>query len=236
MINRLLMSGLAALAAVGLTATPASAAPPNCAGVRASEHTTQDGEYTIFPLGRPGPVITVFCYGMRGTPKEYLSLRHTGSGQNFAQYTAGGAAPGTNVVTRYTKVRLDPTPVSVQPFVFRVNIADQTFSRSTGRLLHGPDEVTSMPYAIGFDCAASGSATGRAQLDLRGTLFRVVNTFRVQGFHPAGRAAVGSNGQVARITGGGFCGWNAPAETFNPYNTNPLGDPNGGWDLRLALL
>lgn len=77
---------------------------------------------------------------MAGTPREYLDLAATGENQNFSQYTAGGASPGTNI---------DPTTLTV-------DVGDLTFATSTGKLQHssvtrGPSSpyVTSMPYEAG---------------------------------------------------------------------------------------
>jgi hypothetical protein len=171
----------------------------------------------------------------------YLTLPHSGAGSNFAQYTAGGASHGTTVVTTYSAIRIDPIPVRVRPLTFLANIADQTFATSTGLVCHSTTapcapshQVTSMPYGVAADCAGPGGATGRANIDLRGTPFSVVNTFSIQGFEPGGTTAFSSS-QVVNLTGGGFCGWNAPAPISNPFNTSPLQDARGGWDLMLTL-
>jgi hypothetical protein len=173
----------------------------------------------------------------------YLVLPNTGGSSNFSQYTSGGASPGTTVVTHYTALRIDPNPVQQVPLTYRINIADQTFSTSTGQLCHSSSAspcpsgqaVTSMPYGVAMDCAGSGSASGSANLDLRGTPFAIVNTFSTQGSNPGGSPTF-SGPQVANVTGGGYCGWNASASTYNPYNKNPLSDSNAGWDLQLALM
>jgi hypothetical protein len=70
---------------------------------------------------------------------------------------------------------------------------------------------------------------------LTSTKLAVLHTFSIQGFIPGGATTFGSNDQVVNLTGGGFCGWNAPATTFNPFNTNPLSDANQGYDLQLKL-
>jgi hypothetical protein len=159
---------------------------------------------------------------MAGTPREYLTLLQTGPSSNFAQYTAGGASPGTDVVTNYTRTRLDPATLLV-------DISDQTFASSTGSLLHSETvPVTSMPYGVAMDCEGAGSSTGRANVDLRGLPFKVTDTWVVGGFEASGTTNLTSNNQVVSVTGGGFCGWNAPALIYNPFNTN------GGFDLQLA--
>jgi hypothetical protein len=246
MLERLLVVAALALTAVTLTPVAAGAsllAPATCAEVKAGNPSATDGTFSIFPAGPLGPLLSVFCHDMAGTPTEFLSLAHTESGHNFAQYTAGGASPGTSVVTRYTKIRFDPIPIKLLPLTFRVNIADQTFTMSSGQLCHSHQLagcpagqlVNSMPYAVAMDCIGSGSHAGLGNLDLRGTLFNVVNTFTVQSFLGTGSATF-STPQLVDLTGGGFCGWIAPATTFNPINTNPLSDANGGFDLQITLL
>jgi hypothetical protein len=121
--------------------------------------------------------------------------------------------------------------VRLDPVTLLVNIADQTFATSTGSLNHpGGTLVTSMPYGVAFACIAPGDAAGLANIDLTGTPFAVVNTFSVQGAAPAGSTTVSNDDRVVNLTGGGFCGWNAPASLFNPFNTN------AGFNLQLAFI
>ncbi|MGH3796620.1 MAG: GON domain-containing protein [Pseudonocardiaceae bacterium] len=210
----------------------------SCAAIKAVNPSAVDGNYTL-AIGTAQ--VPVYCSNMGGNPWEYLPLQKTGEGQNFSQYTAGGASPGTSVVTHYTKLRFDPHPVSFNPLIFRVNIADQKFATSTGQLCHSASGacpagslVTAMPYAVAMDCLGSGSPGGKGNLDLSGLPFDVVNTFAVQSFGGTGSATY-VNPQVVNLAAGGYCGWIAPAMTYNPINQNPLGDANGGWDLQLQF-
>jgi len=188
----------------------ALAAPPaSCADIHASSPSSPDGTYTIYPNGMQ---FQVYCSGMSTAPTEYLNLVNTGSGANFSEYAAGGVSPGTNVVTKYTKVRLNPSNLLV-------NIGDQTFATSTGSLLHsGSISVTSMPYGTAMACIGAGNAAGLANIDLTGTPFTVNDTFLTQGSSPAGGAVFSSSNHVVNITGGGFCGWTVPEGGFNPFN------------------
>ncbi|HSV66887.1 MAG TPA: GON domain-containing protein [Mycobacteriales bacterium] len=240
-----------AIAATFLTpAAPASAGllgPASCADIKASNPAATDGAYSILAgglgglIGGLGQLLPVYCTDMAGEPKAYLSLPNTGPGHNYSQYLAGGASRGTTVVTSYSAIRFDPVPVSYFPLTFRANIADQTFSRSTGQLCHssGPpcpgNVVTSMPYGVAFDCISPGSSAGRANIDLTGTPFYVVDTFVVRSFRGSGKATFNSP-QNVDLAGGGYCGWIAPADIYNPSNDSPKNDANGGWDLRLTLL
>jgi hypothetical protein len=204
----------------GADTAAAQSALASCLAIRTANPTAADGNYTISINGR---FLPVFCANMVTAPAEYINLVNTGGDFNFGQYTAGGAAPGSNVRTSYTRVRLDPATLLV-------NIADQTFSTSTGSLNQGPDLVTSMPYGVAFACIAPFNAAGVANIDLTGTTLAVVDTFSVQGFLPAGSTTVSNNNQVVALTGGGFCGWNAPAPLFNPFNTN------AGFNLQLTFI
>jgi len=170
-----------------------------------------------------------------GSSTVFLMLQRTGAGENFSQYTVGGTITGTNVVTSYRALRLDPTPASLNPLTFRVNIADQTFATTTGSgCCVGPEPIKSMPYGVAADCNTPGSASGVANIDLTGTGFMVASGFAVQGFAADG-SMIKLTPQIVDLSGGGFCGWNSPQNVFNPINTDPLNDPNGGFDLLISL-
>ena len=202
-----------------------AAAPANCSDVKAANPSAADGAYQIV---LDGAALTVYCADMSSTPQEYISLAMTAAGENFSHYTAGGDATGTDVRTSYTKLRINPVPVSTSPLTVAVDIADETFSSTTGSLSQGSTPVTSMPYAIAMACTDAFVDSGIANLDLRGTPFTIVNTFQDGGFLAAGTATVVSP-QVVNLTGGGFCGWEAPAAEFNPFNMN------AGYDLQLEV-
>ena len=199
--------------AAGTYTPQASNLLASCQEIRAANPIAADGDYAI---NANGNVFTVYCHDMAGAPREYLTLFYTGTDQNFSQYTAGGASPGTDVRTRYDKIRLDPVNL-------KVDISDQTFAQSTGQLNHGGAvQVTSMSYAIAMDCVDWNSQLGLANIDLRGTPFTVTDTFEGNGFQHAGSATKSANDQVVDITGGGYCGWWAPVPAPSPaYNQLP---------------
>jgi hypothetical protein len=248
-MRRLLAAMVITIAAATLTPSPATAAtaatgapasllaPSSCAAIKAANPAATDGTYAILPAGLLGGLLggllNVFCGDMATSPKEYITLAHTGPGQNFSEYAAGGASDGTNVVTRYTKIRFNPVPISLTPITFEANDADETYSTSTGTLCHsealpcsGGLLVTSMPYGVAAGC--DSSANGSANIDFGGTPFDVVNSFGVGGFEASGTATAVSR-QVINATGGGFCGWNSISHVYQPYNFT------GGWDLHLTL-
>lgn len=176
----------------------------NCAAVKQLLPLAQDGQYTLF-TGRF--VLGVYCHDMAGTPREYLDLANVGGTVNFSQYTAGVFAPGTNVRTTFTKVRVDPATLTV-------DTGDLTFSVSTGQLLHGGAPVTAMAYAAAMSC--DNTASGLGNVELHGTAFEVDDTFAVAGFLADGTVTISPDGQTVALTGGGACGWTAPVPTNNP--------------------
>jgi GON domain-containing protein len=223
--TRILVLGFAiSIPPLVLTAPAAwGALPTRCLDIQIASPGAPDGTYLIFPSGQP---FQVYCKGMAtSSPAEYLTLAQTGAGQNYSQYTAGGYSPGTSVVTSYTKVRLDPATLLV-------NIADQTFSSSTGSLYHtGVIPVTSMPYGTAMSC--DWTASGVANIDLRGTPFKVIDPFEVGGYGQSGTTNKTNSDQVVSLTGGGACGWNtsqSPGGTVNPFNAT------GTFQLNLAVV
>ena len=203
-----------------------NAVPESCGDAQSLYDTTRNGRYLIHPDG--GQEFSVDCEGMIDTAKDYLSLDigHVGPGFNFGSYKAGGAANGTDVVTGFTKVRINPANLTV-------DIGDRLFATSSGTLTHpdggGSSVVTSMSYATAMGC--DGTANGSANIDLRGTPFAVDDTF-IPGDADVGASAFTFQNQVVNITGGGFCGWNSPdPDAYNPFNPSP-----GNYSLKLSYL
>ncbi|WP_253992414.1 Vps62-related protein [Myxococcus qinghaiensis] len=180
-------------------------APPreeSCLDIQQARPSAPDGEYTLYVMGNPDWPWRVYCHGMTGAPKEYLPLQERTLFSNFSQYTAGDASPGTNVRTRYSKLRINP-------HTREVDTSDTTFATSTGQLLHANQPVTSMPFATAMSC--DWGDTGRANIDLRGTPFRVApDAFVVSGWEQVGSQVYGFADQVVSLKGGGYCGSNAP--------------------------
>jgi hypothetical protein len=199
-------------------APPPPTPPATCADIHAANPAAPDGNYTLVDGGKAVPV---YCFDMAGTPREYLNLANTGTNTNFSQYTAGGASPGTNVRTTFTKLRIDPATLTV-------DIGDLTFATSTGSLNHGGTPVTSMPYGVAMSC--TDAADGVGNIDLTGTPFSVTDGFNVGGFDASGTAIPSPDNKVIDLTGGGFCGWITPnPPMFNPFNPQP-----GNFVLTLA--
>jgi hypothetical protein len=185
--------------------------PASCLDIRSSNPNAGDGNYVLNIGHDPAKPWTAFCYHMATSPAEYLTLQNTSASANFSQYTAGGAVSGSNVRTSYRKVRIDPATLLV-------DISDQTFSTSSGQLIHGGEAVTSMPFGVAMSCDDSPSGVGN--IDLTGTPFEVAaDEFLVGGADSSGSAVYSSNNRVVNLSGGGYCGWIcASPATFNPFN------------------
>jgi hypothetical protein len=195
------------VAATVFVAAPATATPvplpSSCAEISASVPLAADGNYLLITDSR---LVPVYCYDMDGYPREYVTLNNL----NFSKYTAGGASPGTDVRTTFTKVRVDPETLTV-------DIADLTFASSTGQLHHSSDVVSSMPYGVAMSCTFGPDGTGR--VDLGGTAFVLADTFVLGGAAAQGGAVTSPDGRTADLAGGGYCGWLNPAPVlYNPYN------------------
>jgi hypothetical protein len=201
-----------------------------------SASTPASGAASCAALKANHPRASLRCVSTAGgSASLFLVLQRTGPGLNFSQFTVGGTSTGTSVVTSYTALRLDPTPASLDPVTYRVNIADQTFATSTGGgCCVGTEAITSMPYGVAADCGAPGSSLGVADIDLTGTGFVIASGFAVQGFDAAG-AIIELTPQIVALSGGGLCGWNAPLGVSSPINTDALNDPKGGFDLLISL-
>ncbi|MES9543045.1 GON domain-containing protein [Actinomadura sp. NPDC000600] len=195
--------------------TQAAALFQSCQQIRQHVPSAPNGIYLLYNGQK---LFTVYCADMATAPKEYVILARTGQSVNYSQYTAGGGSPGTNVRTRFTRLRLDPA-------TFTVDIGDLKYASSTGSLQHGgATTVTSMPYAVAMSCTSAPD--GRANIDLRNTALKVDNTFGTRGLGATGTADIDPTAQVVNLQGGGFCGWIMPTPVrYNPFNPSP-GMPN----------
>lgn len=194
--------------------------------VRRANPGAADGEYMLYVGGDAGRPWRAWCRDMGGTPAEFLTFATTGGGANYAQHTAGGYRPGTNVRTTYQRVRIDPGTLFV-------HIGDQTFATSTGRTEPGTaPTVTSMPFAVAMDCVDGMVRRGAANVDLRGTPFAVAaDAFVATGNSAGGSATYAARNQVVDLVGGGACGWIAPRSApYDPVNMT------GGFNLPLLYV
>jgi hypothetical protein len=203
-------AAVAIMASADLAPSPDMAtAPTSCTAAGAGN----DVDVVLYIGGDQAKPWTAFCHA----DKEYLSVPSSAM-QNFSQYTAGGATPGTNIVTQYSKIRIDPVSL-------KVDVTDTTFATSTGFVSQWP---SSMTYATAVDCMANSLANGVGHVDLTGTPFAVaVDSFHLGGDNSLGVATYSNSNQIVSITGGGSCGWNAPS------GVTP-NSPAAGWSLQLT--
>jgi hypothetical protein len=200
--------------------------PATCADIVAASATPPpDGTYTLYVGANAAKPWTAYCRNMSTTPLEYLTLPTPAN--NVSQFTTGGAASGTNVVTTYSRVRL-------QVDVLAIDGRDETYATTTGSLAQEGNcsvpSVASMAYGSAMSC--DSTASGTASIDLTGTPFAVMTgQFDGGGYEPVGSATYSQSNQVVRITGGGDCGWFGPgAAPVDPANGGTYTGPSDAGD------
>lgn len=176
-----------------------------CRELRDADPYNVDGDYEIVVDGHS---MIVTCVDMHASPKEYLTLTNIDGDANASAYGTGQNTSSPAVKTQYTKVRFDASDLTV-------DVTDRRFSASNGGWAEfGWSYHYSWNYAHAADCHSDWSHTGRANIDLTGTPFAVErDQFVVSGYNPAGTTTFSAGDQVVELTGGGYCGDNAP-ESF----------------------
>lgn len=208
-------------------AEPVAHAPVrSCRALAARSEQYRDGRYWLQLQGKS---VQLYCHDMAGTPREYLELPR-GNCSEYASHTQGVTR---RVQTCFDKVRIDPETL-------RVDVSDLTFSttRKEGRITHDQQVVDAMPFATAMACDAPERPVGRASITLTGTGFAAVDTFKAQGYLAQGGARQQGNGQKWQLQGGGYCGWIAPGDVYNPHysaNWNPF-QPGTGFLLQLRVV
>lgn len=212
-------------------------APQTCAEVAAKTPGFAGGvDVELFVGGDPAKRWTAYCQAVGGQYREFLTVNPQ---ENDSQYTAGGQAIGQNVVTRFSKIRVDPVEL-------KVFIGDKSFANSNGATLQhpqspGPDDtVSSMPYAVAMNCRFTNGQGGQpnpgiAHVDLTGTRFSVNRAFTTGGSGDA-LGNTSGNDQSFTVLGQGSCGWNAPSgtTTYNPFNDRVPADSSNWLQLRYS--
>lgn len=190
----------------------------SCAEVKALNPAAGDGQYTL-ALG--GQTANVYCADMAGTPAEYISLAVTGGTNNYAMFEGDHVdhryryylIRGTDAITHYNKVRIDPTTLVVDQ-------RDLRFAVITSEGVNGYDWSNpsfkpvpkTMPYGTAGDCYNMGSARGTGNVNLTGTDFALADTtqFAVDGWAANGSINIDAGRQVVNLVGGGWCGGAGP--------------------------
>ena len=148
---------------------PPSFTPETCDDVTARDAAAPDGDYTLYIQGQASLPWPAYCHDMSGSPREFLTLPQ-GAGKNTAMHAASATSPGTDVVTVYKRVRIDPVALTI-------DIGDTTFATSTGTLEHDGKLVTSMPFGVAMTCGGKASAN----IDVAGTPFYPADNFPLVG-------------------------------------------------------
>jgi hypothetical protein len=203
------------------TPTPTPIAfPQSCRELATSDPAAKDGEHTLYLSNDEQHPWAAYCVDMGRTAKDYLTLPNSNGG-TWSMYRAGGAAPGTDVETRFDKVRIDP-------ITLKLDISDQTFAVSTGSLTDvSGAQVTSMPLGVAMSC---GGGSANANVDVGGTPFVLANTFSLAGdLGNTGYAGLWPSGQVIEMWADGNCGWIAPDRAASP----PM-NASGGFLISLS--
>ncbi len=187
----------------------------SCQEIKVNKPSSEDGVYQIDPDGEgDNQPFEVYCHNMNTEePKEYLELKQTGENYNYSLYKSGGARTGEDVITHYSKIRINPKTLIV-------DIGDKTFSSSTGQLYYrGNPTESSGGYGIAWDCITYYSSEGKANIDLTGTQFKIDDNIIFDPTIPGhswkgnGTSLFEQNRQVVNTTGGGYCGGNIPKYT-----------------------
>jgi hypothetical protein len=199
----------------------------NCVEVKARLATSADGLYWIDPdLGGPSyRPFQVFCAGMATpAPEEFLELARTSHpaeepAANFTTYVTGPVHASWTcdcgvVTSLYSKLRIDPITLTVT-----ARSAFAVFASTTqlACLMSKPGCPGMSAYATAQSCNGNFDASGRGNVDLRGTPFHVAGTDlsmfkRAEdwnaswGFTSAGGAEIDETRKLVTLTGGGDCG------------------------------
>jgi serine/threonine protein kinase len=198
----------------------ASGIPRSCTdALRAGR--SSDGIVKIDPDGA-GPIrpFDVYCAGMgdgpgSDLPREYLTLAHgeaTGEPDaNATRYVWGGSCGCPDLVLRFTRVRLDPRAMTVDPS----DNAFATYNREQLCEAHDRNhcgERTKLAWGSPGSCRGPDDTSGSASIDLRGTPFALAPSVRfvAAGFGANGTATLSKDRKTASVVGGGQCGRMVP--------------------------
>jgi hypothetical protein len=170
--------------------------PQTCDDVAGSAGET----VTLYVAGDTSKPWAAYCApNDAGPPLEYLTLQSPSN--NFSSYAAGGASPGTTVLTQWSKIRFVVALQEVDGF-------DYTYATSSGEVASTPPS-SAMPFASAYSC--DGKADATASINLAGTGLAVApGAFVVNGYASSGAAVYSIGNEVVSITGGGFCGGCVP--------------------------
>jgi hypothetical protein len=179
-----------------------NAYPRTCAeAARGAE--AADGRYKLYVDNDPSKPWGAYCADV-GTsqPKEYLPVSDPNTGGNVSVYRAGGRTSGTDVVTVYDMLRVDPIALTI-------DTNDKTFAVSHGSLTDPNGEtISSLQLGVAMTC---GGGYSWANVSTIGTPFTLTNQFALGGDPGVtGHAGLWPDNKVVEIWADGDCGWVAP--------------------------
>jgi hypothetical protein len=203
--------------------------------VLAANPTAIDGDFVVYHGGDPTKPWPAYCDNMSVLPAEFLTLPTPNIFEDWSQILADPGNPREPKLMTFSRVRIDPAS-------FVVNVSDLTFAIRSGDLTE--DGVYDPVYASVASCKKNHGqgSLGTGAIDLRGTPFRVDDTFDNWGYCSSTAIAVSSeSGQVVELVGDGQCGWTAPVARAKFFGDvcwrippDPTQDPN--WSLQLAFV
>ncbi len=185
--------------------------PATCADIRTQHPNAGDGEYTLFVAGDGRFPLTLYCHDMRTNPREYLTLPNSSANYALIAYPEGA------LITRYAKIRLNPTSLVV-------DVTDYTFTTTQepvpGYIPISPDNLASYPvlhsnyaHALGCNRGIASAPAGAAAIDLSGTPLALAEFVQ---FAASGTAVVSASADIspdhqrATLNANGRCGLMAP--------------------------
>ena len=170
----------------------------SCQEIVNSGFSKGDGNYIIDSDGTgENPSFEVYCYEMDSVPKEYLNLVHTDDQSNFS-YHGGYNDNKRKTFTRFKRIRINPTSLEI-------DLNDTTFT-DVEQLDDG--EAGLLSYGKAYCCASINDDCGSANVNLKGTPFRLAIidiTCGGWGFSE-GTKNISPDKQEVYFTGGGYCG------------------------------
>jgi hypothetical protein len=176
---------------------------PACAqDILAAYPEAKDGEYDIWLGGDGMKRVKLYCRMSDGA-KEYLTLTQPNTSMMKGD-NVGGAYPGytgTDVITRWERIRLDP-------HTLEVGLTDFFGSTSVG----GPTKhCTQVSFGLACQCGGDAADFAYGNVDISGTpfVFHPSVTFGIiSAYQDAGKMISGGTGKTAAYAAKGRCsGW-----------------------------
>ena len=188
----------------------------SCKNVKMINSAARDGEYELW-YPRNSTFLKIFCHNITGAPTEYLTLP-AGGATNYVYKGGPSNSPtwGKSCRGEFSKVRL----LLTNPL--RILRSDTTFMTTdepdcSPLLRNNGDPTQINGYGGAGGCSGIGTSTGKFQIDLSGTFYRVRSnvSWKIEGWKdgdPRIREFMkSSDGKNISAFCGGYCGWCNPS-------------------------